>query len=49
MQIKSIETFANEMLCFVRVTDTDSACGWGMTAPFAADITAQDKLVVDLI
>ena len=41
MQIKSIETFANEMLCFVRVTDADGAHGWGMTAPFAADITAQ--------
>jgi len=37
----SIETFANEMLCFVRVTDADGAQGWGMTAPFAANITAQ--------
>ena len=41
MKIKSIETFANNMICFVRVTDSDGDCGWGMTAPFEADITAQ--------
>ena len=41
MKIATIETFANEMLCFVRLTDTDGARGWGITAPFAANITAQ--------
>lgn len=41
MKIASIETFANDMLCYVRLTDSDGAQGWGMTAPFAADITAQ--------
>jgi len=41
MKLKSIETFANNMICFVRVTDSDGAQGWGMTAPFEADITAQ--------
>lgn len=39
MKIVSVETFANESLCFVRVTDSDGAQGWGMTAPFSADIT----------
>ena len=41
MKIKSIETFANRSICFVRITDADDNCGWGMTAPFEADITAQ--------
>lgn len=41
MQLKSIETFANTQICFVRVTDSDGSQGWGMTAPFAANITAQ--------
>ena len=41
MKLKSIETFAGRSICFVRVTDTDNNCGWGMTAPFEADITAQ--------
>ena len=41
MKIKSIETFANRSICFVRVTDADDNCGWGMTAPFEADLTAQ--------
>ena len=41
MKISTIETFANEMLCFVRLTDSDGAQGWGMTAPFGANITAQ--------
>jgi len=30
MQIKSIETFADDMLCFVRVTDADDAHGWAL-------------------
>ena len=41
MKLKSIETFSGRSICFVRVTDTDGAQGWGMTAPFEADITAQ--------
>ena len=41
MKIKTIETFADENLCFVRLTDSDGARGWGMTAPFAANIIAQ--------
>ena len=41
MKLKSIETFAGRSICFVRVTDADGDCGWGMTAPFEADITAQ--------
>jgi len=41
MKLKSIETFAGRSICFVRVTDSDGDCGWGMTAPFEADITAQ--------
>jgi len=41
MKIKSIETFSSENICFVRIIDTNGDCGWGMTAPFCADITAQ--------
>jgi len=41
MKLKSIETFSNHDVCFVRVTDSDNNCGWGMTAPFSANITAQ--------
>ncbi|MCL2099285.1 MAG: mandelate racemase/muconate lactonizing enzyme family protein [Oscillospiraceae bacterium] len=41
MQLKSIETFADRSICFVRVTDSAGDCGWGMTAPFEADITAK--------
>jgi len=41
MKLKSIETFASTNACFVRVSDADGAFGWGMTAPFAANITAQ--------
>jgi L-alanine-DL-glutamate epimerase-like enolase superfamily enzyme len=41
MKLKSIETFSSDYICFVLVTDTDGDSGWGMTAPFNADITAQ--------
>ena len=41
MKLKSIETFSTPDICFVRATDTDGVQGWGMTAPFAADITVQ--------
>ena len=41
MKIKIIETFANRDLCFTRIADSEGNWGWGMTAPFCADITAQ--------
>ena len=41
MKIKSIETFTNEFICFVRVTAEDGAQGWGQVAPYCADITAK--------
>ena len=41
MKIKSIETFTNEFVCFVRVTTDDNNEGWGQVAPYHADITAQ--------
>ena len=41
MQIKTIETFSNPNICFVRVVDDSGEAGWGMTAPFAANISAQ--------
>jgi L-alanine-DL-glutamate epimerase-like enolase superfamily enzyme len=41
MKIKSIETFTDEFVCFVRVTTDDGSEGWGQVAPYNADITAQ--------
>jgi L-alanine-DL-glutamate epimerase-like enolase superfamily enzyme len=40
-RITSIETFSNEFVCLCRVTADDGATGWGQTAPYHADITAQ--------
>ena len=40
MKLRSIETYATGSICFVKLTDTDGNEGWGMTAPFSADITA---------
>jgi L-alanine-DL-glutamate epimerase-like enolase superfamily enzyme len=40
-RIASLETFHDEFVCFVRVTAEDGAIGWGQTAPYNADITAQ--------
>ncbi len=40
-RISSIETFATRQLCLVRVRTDDGAEGWGQTAPFNADITAE--------
>lgn len=40
-RIARIETFHNDFVCFVRVTADDGAFGWGQTAPYNADITAQ--------
>ena len=39
--IVRLETFANEFVCFVRVTAEDGAFGWGQTSTYNADITAQ--------
>ncbi len=41
MKIKSIETFTTEDVCFTRVTTNEGNQGWGQTAPYCADITAQ--------
>ncbi len=40
MKIRSIETFCDPNVCFVRVTAEDGATGWGQVAPYYADITA---------
>jgi len=39
--INTIETFSASHICFVRVLDNNGDYGWGMTAPFSANITAQ--------
>jgi len=39
-KIVSIESFANETVCIVRVRTDAGAEGWGQTAPFNADISA---------
>ncbi len=39
-QIAKLETFTNEFVCFVRVTDDTGAVGWGQTSTYHADITA---------
>ena len=41
MRIQRLETFANEFVCFVRLTAEDGAVGWGQCANYNADITAQ--------
>lgn len=41
MQIKSLETFSNQYVGFVRVTTDDGAQGWGQVSTYNADITAQ--------
>ncbi|TLZ35483.1 MAG: mandelate racemase/muconate lactonizing enzyme family protein [Gammaproteobacteria bacterium] len=40
MRISSLETFASEFVCFVRVTTETGAVGWGQTSTYNADITA---------
>ena len=39
--IAKIETFTNQFVCFVKVTTDEGDTGWGQTAPYHADITAQ--------
>ncbi len=41
MIIQRIETFSNPFVCFVRIHLEDGLQGWGQTAPYHADITAQ--------
>jgi L-alanine-DL-glutamate epimerase-like enolase superfamily enzyme len=40
-KIKSIETFTDEFVCFVKVTTDQGLEGWGQTSTYNADITAQ--------
>lgn len=41
MRIKTIETFCDAFVGFVRVTTDDGAQGWGQVSPYLADITVQ--------
>ncbi|MEM7331851.1 MAG: mandelate racemase/muconate lactonizing enzyme family protein [Chloroflexota bacterium] len=41
MKIKTIETFCNEFVGFVRVTTEDGQAGWGQVSTYNADITCQ--------
>ena len=41
MIITRIETFANEFVGFVRITDDTGAQGWGQVSTYHSDITAQ--------
>ena len=41
MKIKSIETFSNRYVGFVRVTDEAGQQGWGQVSTYHSDITAQ--------
>jgi L-alanine-DL-glutamate epimerase-like enolase superfamily enzyme len=41
MKIRSLETFANQNVAFVRVIADDGSEGWGQVSPYNADITAQ--------
>ncbi len=40
MKIRSLETFSNEFVCFVRLTTDGGQVGWGQTSTYNADITA---------
>ena len=40
MRIRSIETWSDTFVCFVRVRSDEGGEGWGQTAPYCADITA---------
>jgi L-alanine-DL-glutamate epimerase-like enolase superfamily enzyme len=41
MKIARLETFANEFVCFVKLTTNTGAVGFGQTSTYNADITAQ--------
>lgn len=40
LRIAKLETFADEFVCFVRLTTDSGAIGWGQTSTYNADITA---------
>jgi L-alanine-DL-glutamate epimerase-like enolase superfamily enzyme len=40
MKIQQLETFANQFVCFVRLTTDSGDVGWGQTSTYNADITA---------
>jgi L-alanine-DL-glutamate epimerase-like enolase superfamily enzyme len=40
MKIHKLETFANQFVCFVRLTTDTGDVGWGQTSTYNADITA---------
>ncbi|MGB8815060.1 MAG: mandelate racemase/muconate lactonizing enzyme family protein [Paracoccaceae bacterium] len=40
-RITKLETFANEFVCFTRLTAENGDTGWGQTSTYNADITAQ--------
>lgn len=40
MKIAKLETFADEFVCFVKVTADDGSIGWGQTSTYNADISA---------
>lgn len=39
--IRKLETFTDDFVCFVKVTDSEGGIGWGQTSTYCADITAQ--------
>lgn len=41
MKIAQLDTYADEFVCFVKLTTDDGAIGWGQTSTYNADITAQ--------
>jgi L-alanine-DL-glutamate epimerase-like enolase superfamily enzyme len=41
MKIVKLETFGNEFVAFVRVTDETGATGWGQVSTYNADITVE--------
>ena len=50
-QIRSLETFHDQYVCFVRLTTTLGQVGWGQTSTYNADITAAglDTALWDLL
>ena len=44
MKIVQLETFANEFVCFVKLSTDSGHVGWGQTSTYHADITAQTML-----
>src|ERR1700723_3638082 len=40
MKIQQLETFANQVVCFVRLTTDSGDVGWGQTSTYNADIPA---------